>query len=114
MAEYRAYVGLNVHKDTMAAAVAWPGREDPEYRGLLANRSSSLKRLIRNLQGPDGEARTRWPGSILGIDPAKEPERARKAVESHLARARWMTEVGYRELAADRYPGTNRDITDKL
>ena len=30
MAEYRAYVGLDVHKDTMAAAVAWPGREDPE------------------------------------------------------------------------------------
>ena len=56
MAEYRAYVGLDVHEDTMAAAVAWPGREDPEYRGLLANRSSSLKRLIRNLQGPDGEA----------------------------------------------------------
>ena len=25
---------------------------------------------------------------ILGIDPANEPERARKAVESHLARAR--------------------------
>ena len=56
MAEYRAYVGLDVHKDTMAAAVAWPGREAPEYRGLLANRSSSLKRLIRNLQGPHGEA----------------------------------------------------------
>ncbi len=48
MAEYRAYVGLDVHKDTMAAAVAWPGREAPEYRGLLANRSSSLKRLIRH------------------------------------------------------------------
>ena len=31
---------------------------------------------------------------ILGIDPANEPERAHKAVESHLARARWMTDVG--------------------
>ena len=56
MAEYRAYVGLDAHKDTMAVAVAWPGREAPEYRGLLANRSSSLQRLIRNLQGPHGEA----------------------------------------------------------
>jgi hypothetical protein len=35
---------------------------------------------------------------VLGIDPAKEPERARKALESHLRRARWMTENGYRQL----------------
>ena len=25
MAEYRGYIGLDVHKDTIAAAVAWPG-----------------------------------------------------------------------------------------
>ena len=35
---------------------------------------------------------------ILRIDPAGEPERARKALDSHLARARWMIEVGYRKL----------------
>jgi hypothetical protein len=35
---------------------------------------------------------------ILHIDPAREPERAQKAWESHLARARWMTENGYRHL----------------
>lgn len=35
---------------------------------------------------------------ILQIDPAKEPDRARKAVQSHLRRALWMTEVGYRYL----------------
>ena len=40
MAEYRGYVGLDVHKDTIAAAVAWPGRADPEYRGFLPNQSS--------------------------------------------------------------------------
>ena len=56
MAEYRGYIGLDVHKDTIAAAVAWPGRADPQYRGFLPNRSSSLKRLIRSLQGPHGEA----------------------------------------------------------
>jgi len=33
---------------------------------------------------------------VLHIDPAKEPKRARKAWESHLARAKWMTETGYR------------------
>ena len=35
---------------------------------------------------------------VLGIDPAKEPERARRAVKSHLKRARWMTEMGYGDL----------------
>lgn len=33
---------------------------------------------------------------VLEIDPDKEPGRARKAVESHLRRARWMTEKGYK------------------
>lgn len=33
---------------------------------------------------------------IFGIDPAAEPERARLIYDSHLARARWMTETGYR------------------
>ena len=56
MAEYRAYVGLDVHKSTIAAAVAWPGREDPEYRGIVPNRSRSLQKLIHELQGPHGEA----------------------------------------------------------
>ena len=35
---------------------------------------------------------------VLHIDPACEADRARKAWESHLARARWMTEHGYRHL----------------
>ena len=35
---------------------------------------------------------------VLHIDPDREPERARRAHESHLARAKWMTEHGYRHL----------------
>ena len=35
---------------------------------------------------------------VLHIDPDREPERARRAWESHLARAKWMTESGYRHL----------------
>ena len=35
---------------------------------------------------------------VLQIDPDKEPERARRAWETHLARARWMTEHGYKFL----------------
>lgn len=35
---------------------------------------------------------------VLQIDPATEPERARRAFDSHLARARWMTQHGYGHL----------------
>jgi len=35
---------------------------------------------------------------IFGLDPARDPERACRVHESHLARARWMTETGYRHL----------------
>ncbi|CAN7697985.1 DUF2285 domain-containing protein [Mesorhizobium amorphae] len=35
---------------------------------------------------------------LFGIDPTKEPRRARSVYDSHLARARWMTRTGYRHL----------------
>lgn len=35
---------------------------------------------------------------LFGICPHKEPERAKQVHDSHLARARWMTEVGYHQL----------------
>ncbi len=44
-----AYVGLDVHKDTIAVAVALPGREAPVYRGEIKNQRKSLLRLIRSL-----------------------------------------------------------------
>jgi len=36
--------------------------------------------------------------TVLQIDPIREPERARRAWESHLSRAKWMAENGYRQL----------------
>jgi hypothetical protein len=41
---------------------------------------------------------------VLHIDPKQEPERARRAWESHLARAKWMMEHGYRDLLESRTP----------
>jgi hypothetical protein len=46
----------------------------------------------------EGASENEMASIVLGIDPAKEPERARKALTSHLRRARWMTESGYRHL----------------
>lgn len=31
---------------------------------------------------------------VLHMDPQREPDRARRAYQSHLARAKWMTEQG--------------------
>lgn len=41
---------------------------------------------------------------IFGIDPQREPDRAKRMYDSHLARAHWMTEAGYRDLIAPRSP----------
>lgn len=38
---------------------------------------------------------------LFGLDPDREPERARRMHDSHLARAQWMTEHGYRLLLAE-------------
>jgi hypothetical protein len=35
---------------------------------------------------------------VLQIDPDREPGRARRAFDSHLARAQWMADHGYRHL----------------
>jgi transcriptional regulator with XRE-family HTH domain len=35
---------------------------------------------------------------LFGLDPNRERERAHRVHDSHLARARWMTEHGYRDL----------------
>ena len=35
---------------------------------------------------------------ILGMDAKSQPDRARRAYDSHLTRAQWMTSAGYRDL----------------
>jgi hypothetical protein len=35
---------------------------------------------------------------LLNIDPDREPDRAPRAFDTHLARAKWMTHTGYRLL----------------
>lgn len=37
---------------------------------------------------------------VLGIDPAQEPDRARRALRSHLDRVNWLMTSGYKELFA--------------
>ena len=60
------------------------------------------QRLVTYLRLLDAEAEgADWrevARVVLHIDPEREPDRAKRAWESHLARARWMTEAGYQHL----------------
>jgi len=41
---------------------------------------------------------------VLRIDPISEPTRARRAYDSHLARAKWVARQGYRQLLSRGWP----------
>ena len=61
--------------------------------------------LITYIRLLDADAdRVSWEEAsrvILHIDPDAEPERAQRAHQTHLARAQWMTRVGYRKILVD-------------
>jgi hypothetical protein len=46
----------------------------------------------------DGASEDDMARTILGIDPTKEPDRAKRALASHLKRAHWMTKQGFKDL----------------
>ena len=53
---YPAYIGLDVHKETIAVAVARAGRDAPESWGEIANRPKAIAKLAARLhQEFDGE-----------------------------------------------------------
>ena len=54
-----------------------------------------LRMLDADAEGADWQEVARI---VLHIDPIREPVRARKAFDSHLSRAKWMTEHDYRHV----------------
>jgi hypothetical protein len=71
----------------------------PNAEGLTAYDEAHLITYLRLLDAAAERADWREVAQIvLHIDPAVYPDRARKAWESHLARAQWMTTHGYRHL----------------
>ena len=46
---HAAYIGLDVHKETIAVAVAECGRARPEYQGEVANTPKAVAKLIERL-----------------------------------------------------------------
>ena len=59
---------------------------------------------MRMLDADAEAADWREVAQIVLIDPEREPDRARQAFDSHLARARWMTRYGYRLLLQRGWP----------
>jgi hypothetical protein len=54
-----------------------------------------LRMLDADEEGADWDEVARL---VLHIDPQREPDRARRAFDTHLSRAKWMTENGFRHL----------------
>ncbi len=72
--------------------------EVPWSDSLTAYDQAHLVVYLRLLDAnADGASQHEMAEVILGIDPVKEPARAARAVDSHLRRARWMTQTGYRQ-----------------
>lgn len=71
----------------------------PESAQLTAYDESHLQDYLRLLDADEEGADWRETSAVIfGINVAAEPDRAKTMHESHLARARWMTEIGYTHL----------------
>lgn len=78
----------------------------PESAQLTAYDDRHLADYLRLLDAEaDGTDWREAAALIFGIDVNAEPARAKSMHDSHLARARWMTEVGYAYLL-----GCNRPL----
>jgi len=71
----------------------------PADDGLTDYDCTLLIVYVRMLDAAAAEADWREVSRVLlKIDPEREPDRARRRYDTHMARARWMTEQGYRHL----------------
>jgi hypothetical protein len=77
----------------------------PESPQLTAYDERHLADYLRLLDADaEGAAWQEVAALIFGIDVNAEPARARSMHESHLARAKWMTEIGYAHLLGSNRP----------
>lgn len=75
----------------------------PDSETLTGYDRACIKLYVRLLDSVADNADWREAVLILfGIDPGAEPDRARRVYDSHLARARWMTDTGYKHLLRQR------------
>lgn len=79
-----------------APAIAQIAPTSPVLTGYdQAHVITYLRLLDAEVEGADWREVARL---VLDLDPKADADGARKTYETHLARARWMTENGYRHL----------------
>jgi hypothetical protein len=86
-------------------SVTIPSFEDrpPQLDRVSAYDERHLASYIRLLDAEAEGADWREAVAIIfGLDPAKEPARAKVVHDSHLARAHWIRDTGYRHLLEPR------------
>lgn len=77
--------------------------QPPQTAGLSAYDERHLVTYLRLLDAEkDGASWEEAVSIIFAIDPAQEPDRARLVYDSHLTRAKWMTQSGYKHLLVPR------------
>lgn len=66
MSEGTVYVGLDVHKATIAAAIASEGREQPTTVGVFSNDPSAIRKFFVGLQGRFGRVEVAYEAGPTG------------------------------------------------
>ena len=73
--------------------------QPPQSASMTDYDRQHLALYIRLLDAADeGADWTEVTRVLFGLDPKRDGERARRVHDSHLARARWMTEHGYQDV----------------
>ena len=86
-------------KPTGAPASPAFADEPPQGSSLTGYDREHLALYIRLLDAADeGAEWTEVVRILFGLDPNRDADRARRVHDSHLARARWMTQHGYSDL----------------
>ncbi|WP_413992248.1 DNA -binding domain-containing protein [Labrys okinawensis] len=76
--------------------------EPPQSQHLTAYDRAHMALYLRLLDASRDGADWREVVRVLfGVNADDEPARCRRIHDTHLARARWMTQCGYRELARE-------------
>lgn len=53
MKDVQKFVGLDVSKDTIAVAIADPGRGEPRFHGTIQNKPEDIRKLMKKLGDPE-------------------------------------------------------------
>ena len=81
---------------TQPTSIADTAPDEPFLTGYdMSHLVTYLRLLDADAEGADWREVARI---VLDLDAEKEPERTKHVWQSHLRRAKWMTETGYRHL----------------